>query len=188
MTFKSSASEETWDMPTQMPRKGSRMAQPHGDLSAEKHVAGRRRSLRVLVIDNEQRTAELLTGVIRSWGHEVRWVSDGAGAWEMANAQQLDVVLLDIATPGMDGYELSQLFRRDSRLKDCLMVAMWTAQQRRSRQQKTADIDLFLAKPVDVFVLETLLLLEGERLDRLQAYKQPDQPGSTCQQLPGTRQ
>jgi CheY-like chemotaxis protein len=177
---KTSASEEACHMPTHIYRKASHVAQALDDSSAERRITSGRRSLRVLIIDDEQEAAEVLAGAIRSWGHEVIWAADGAGARAMATAHQPDAVLINIATPGMDGYELSQRFRRDPRLKGCLVLAMRTAQQRQSCQRNAADIDLFLAKPVDVLVLETLLLLEGERVDRLQAHKQSVQPGSTC--------
>jgi len=126
------------------------------------------RSLRVLIVDDEPEVADGLCVLVASWGHNARPVYDGASSLLVAADLLPNVVLLDIAMPDMDGYEVAQQLRQRASLKGCFLVAMRAAGDRRGGPFiKEADIDLFLAKPMDSAVLETLLLMEGERLDRL---------------------
>jgi len=126
-----------------------------------------RRSLRVLIVDDEQNVANSLSELVSSWGHDARGAGDGATGLEMAARHQFDVVLLDIGMPGMDGYDLAKELRGQSRLKGCFLVAMRAGSDRRDSSRREANIDLFLAKPIDVDVLETQLLMEGERLEQM---------------------
>jgi CheY-like chemotaxis protein len=123
------------------------------------------RALRVLIVDHDPDAAEGLSRSIGNWGHLVRWICDGNEALALAIAHQAEVVLLDIALSGMSGYVVAQELRREPRLRGCFLLAMrWRTDRRRDKQFREADIDMFLAKPLDVLVLETLLALEVDRL------------------------
>jgi len=131
------------------------------------------RSLRVLIVDDEQEAADKLCAAVSSWGHEARRVYDGPSGLDAAADQLPNVVFFDVAMPGMDGYQMAQSLRRRASLRGCFLVAMRTRDDQRSGLgRKEADIDLFLSKPMDLAVLETLLLMEGERLDQLE-FKKP---------------
>jgi len=124
-----------------------------------------RRSLRVLVVDDDPDTADELSRTIGNWGHEVRWISDGSAALHLAIAHRAEVALLNIALSGMSGYAVAQELRHEPRLHGCFLLAMrWRTDRRRDKQFREADIDMFLAKPLDLLVLETLLALERDRL------------------------
>jgi CheY-like chemotaxis protein len=64
--------------------------------------------LRVLVVDDCPDTVTSLQLLLRSWGHEARVATDGLTALDLADAFRPDVVVLDIALPGMDGYEVAK--------------------------------------------------------------------------------
>jgi CheY-like chemotaxis protein len=128
-----------------------------------------RRSIRVLIVDDEHEVADSLSAVVSSWGHDVRRVYDGASGLAEAGHHMPHVVLLDIAMPGMDGYELARQLRLHAAIKGCFLLAMRASSDDRSGW--CSDIDLFLAKPMNLSVLESLLLMEGERLDRLEAHQ-----------------
>jgi CheY-like chemotaxis protein len=124
-----------------------------------------RRSLRVLLVDDDPEAADELSRAIGNWGHEVRWISDGSAAVPMAIAHRAEVALLDIALSGMSGYVVARELRREPGLRGCFLLAMrWRTDRRRDKQFREADIDMFLAKPLDLLVLETLLALERDRL------------------------
>jgi CheY-like chemotaxis protein len=124
--------------------------------------------LRVLIVDDEPEVADGLCILVTSWGHDVRQVYDGTSSLQVAADLVPNVVLLDIAMPDMDGYEVARQLRHRADLKGCFLVAMRAVGDRRGGPLMTeTNIDLFLAKPMDSAVLETLLLMEGERLDRL---------------------
>jgi DNA-binding response OmpR family regulator len=124
------------------------------------------RSLRVLIVDDEQKAADSLCGVVRSWGHDARRSYDGASGLESALDHVPNVVLLALAMPGMDGYQLARRLRLHRGLKGCFLIAMRARNDRRGGRGTEADIDLFLAKPLNADVLQTLLCVEAERLGR----------------------
>jgi CheY-like chemotaxis protein len=128
-------------------------------------VPAGQRLLQVLIVDNERDTTDALARLVRHWGHDSRRAYDGATALDVALVQQPDVVLLDIAMPGMDGRRVARQLRLDDRQKECFIIAItgYVDEQRRQRCVD-AGIDLLLVKPVDASVLETLLMLEHEHL------------------------
>jgi CheY-like chemotaxis protein len=138
---------------------------PHDAASATRRVSANGRALRVLIVDGNAHTADALAQFVRQCGHNVRWTCDGATALKVAVAHESQVVLLAIGMKEMDGYELAQQLRLDARLKKCFLIAMRHKADAWGHEQcNKADIDLFLAKPIDHLVLETLLMWEGERL------------------------
>jgi CheY-like chemotaxis protein len=125
------------------------------------------RSLRVLIVEDDVDTAESMSRLVRLWGHDVRQANSSQAGLEEAFAYRPDFVLLDIGMPAMDGCALARQMRLDSRLRGCFIVAITgygdSEQRRRSYD---AGINLFLVKPVDPAVLETLLNLEGDYVNR----------------------
>ncbi len=123
------------------------------------------RSLRVLVIEDDADTAECMARLVRLWGHDVRQANTAQAGLEEAFAYRPDFVLLDIAMPMMDGCALARQLRLDPRVRGCFIVAITgygDAEQR--RRCYDAGINVFLVKPVDDGVLETLLKLEGDHV------------------------
>jgi CheY-like chemotaxis protein len=129
-----------------------------------------RRLLRVLVVDDVRDTADGLVRLVRRWGHDTRSAYDGVTGLKVAAAQQPDVVLLDIALPDMDGCQMAREIHRNAGQEACLIIAITGAADVQRRQRcMDAGIDLLLVKPVAASILETLLMLECERMNGSQA-------------------
>jgi CheY-like chemotaxis protein len=129
--------------------------------------AARTGLLRVLVVDDERDTADGLSLLVAHWGHAAQKAYDGATALGKAARLTPDVVLLDIGMPDLDGCELARRVRRDEQLRDCFLIAISGFTDAAHRQRcRDAGIDLFLIKPVDSALLESLLELERVRLGR----------------------
>ena len=144
-----------------------RKALTHDRASKVGQVRSNRRALQVLVVDDEQDTTDGLVSLVRRWGHAVRFAYDGACALKVAAAQHPDVVLLDIEMPLMDGCQVARQLRRDFSRKACFLIAVTgDAGDERRRQCNEAGIDLVLVKPANPSVLETILMLECERVNR----------------------
>jgi two-component system OmpR family response regulator len=69
--------------------------------------------VRVLVVDDEQVLAELLTSALRYEGWEVASAHDGLAALRAARENPPDVVILDVMLPGMDGLEVLRRLRAE---------------------------------------------------------------------------
>ena len=92
-------------------------------------------------------------------GHEVRVVHDGLEAIEAAALFRPDVILLDIGMPKLNGYEACRCIRAQPQNTSALIVALtgWTQEEKKRRSQEMG-FDLYLIKPVELAVLEKLLL------------------------------
>ena len=116
------------------------------------------RSLRVLVVEDNVDAAETLTMVLEASGHVVRTAHDGQVALETALDFRPQVMLLDIGLPGMNGFELATLLRRQSVLGNFVLVAMTGYGEPAARQRsKEAGFDHHLVKPADFAKLQEIL-------------------------------
>jgi signal transduction histidine kinase len=112
----------------------------------------------VLIVDDNEDAAAMLTAFLQLSGHRVRSASDGVAALRLLEEAPADVALLDIGLPGMDGYELAARIRGDRRLAGVRLVAVTGYGQASDRQKaEAAGFDAHLVKPVDPTVLERVL-------------------------------
>jgi len=117
-------------------------------------------SRRILVVDDNVDAADGLGELIRSMGHSVRTVYDGASAIREAERLRPEIVVLDIGMPGMDGHEVARRLRKDLGLKSSILVALSGYGQKSDRLlSREAGFDHHLVKPVDLTALEGLLKL-----------------------------
>lgn len=72
-------------------------------------------STRVLVVDDDYDSAEVVSEVLTREGCEVRFVLDAQEALRTVTEFTPEIVLLDIGLPGADGYELLAAFAKHSR-------------------------------------------------------------------------
>ena len=128
------------------------MARPGADLSRAARL-----NSRVLVVDDNVDTAMGLSKLLRLLGHDVRVAHDGPTGIELARSHRPEVILLDIGLPGMDGYQVAGLLRREESCKDALIVAAsGYGQEDDLRRSKEAGFDHHLVKPVDFDALMAL--------------------------------
>ena len=78
-------------------------------------------STRVLVVDDEQSLAKVVTSYLERDGHEVACVFDGPAAVHAARTQPPDVVVLDLGLPQLDGIEVCRQLRT---FTDCYVVML----------------------------------------------------------------
>ena len=106
--------------------------------------------LRVLVVDDNVDTVTTLAMLVQESGHDVRTAYDGSAVLEAALDYRPNLVLLDIGLPGLDGFEVAKLLRRQPALQHAVLVAM-TGYGRESDRQRSreAGFDHHLVKPGD---------------------------------------
>jgi two-component system, sensor histidine kinase len=114
--------------------------------------AGRGGVGRVLIIEDDVDSREMLRIVLELDGHEVHVASEGVAGLEMALALRPDVALVDIGLPGIDGYEVARRIRA-SGLTMRLVALSGYGQAEDRRRSREAGFDLHLVKPVDEAVL-----------------------------------
>jgi CheY-like chemotaxis protein len=120
------------------------------------------RRLRILVVDDSPDAAAVLALMLRVDGHDVRTASDGPTAVREAETDPPDVVICDIAMPGMDGYAVARRLREVPALDRTTLMAMTGFGHDEDRwQSKAAGFEYHLVKPIDPVELEDLLRVLG---------------------------
>ncbi|HXG83823.1 MAG TPA: response regulator [Pyrinomonadaceae bacterium] len=109
--------------------------------------------VRVLVVDDDADTCEMLTYVLTHWGAETKSSGSVAEAFSRINDWQPNVVLTDINMPGEDGYALINRLRsleaeNGVNIPAIALTAM--ARPEDSEHALSAGFQLHLAKPVDI--------------------------------------
>jgi len=110
--------------------------------------------LRVLVVDDHEDTAEIVANALKAIGAEVRVALEGLQALHDAVEFLPQIVILDLVMPGIDGYQVAKLIRKNRTLSATRLVALtgWSASDSQHRARE-AGFDGFMRKP---FNLETL--------------------------------
>ncbi|HEX7248879.1 MAG TPA: response regulator [Burkholderiales bacterium] len=105
---------------------------------------------RILVVDDQRTSAEIVAGLLRNLGYDIEIATDGAAALERVRKLPIDLVISDIMMPGMDGYELCRRLRADPATA-LLPVVLVTSLDPQSERVKgiEAGADDFLSKPVN---------------------------------------
>ena len=114
--------------------------------------------LRILVVDDNADTAEMLASLLTIEGHDVIVANCGCAAIDLALSRVPDIALVDIGMPGMDGHEVAKRLRQEPTLKDMTLVAVTGyGQQEDVQKSREAGFDQHLVKPVDVGILARVL-------------------------------
>lgn len=105
---------------------------------------------RLLVVDDNEDAAEMLTQLLMLAGHEVRSAPDGPSALALVQTYLPDVAVLDIGLPGMDGYMLARQLKAQPQLAGMRLVALTGYGREPDRERAhAAGFDEHLVKPVD---------------------------------------
>ncbi len=103
---------------------------------------------KILVVEDDPHTRLLFGKILEQNGYSVISACDGVDALEKMDHEHIDLVLLDVMMPRMDGFE----FARELRSADCnLPILMVTAKEGRldKREGFLAGTDDYMTKPVD---------------------------------------
>jgi CheY-like chemotaxis protein len=109
------------------------------------------RAARVLLADDDNTIAAAVRVSLQLDGVELLHARDGAEAVRLAREQDVDLILLDLEMPVLDGFEVCRTLREDPRLSD-LPIVLITAQSDRGRVQMSlaAGATDYLTKPFKV--------------------------------------
>lgn len=115
----------------------------------------------ILVVDDDKNTRLLLKAVLQAENYNVFTAENGEQALEVMDTEHIDLVVLDIMMPKMDGYEFTKTLRENDNNLPILMVS---ANQLPADKQKgfLVGTDDYMTKPID----ETEMLLRIKALLR----------------------
>lgn len=119
----------------------------------------------ILVVDDDKHTRLLFRTVLESENYTVFTAENGVKALDVMESEHIDLVVLDIMMPELDGYEFTRLLRESNNTQPVLMVS---AKQLPSDKKKgfLAGTDDYMTKPVDEdeFLLRIKALLRRAKI------------------------
>ena len=121
----------------------------------------------VLIVDDQPQNLELLEAYLVPQGYEVVTAFNGEEALEKISSQPIDLLLLDVMMPGMDGFEVTRRVRRMSPIRLIPIILVTALRDTDSRVKGIeAGCDDFISKPVD----KMELLARVQSLLKVKAY------------------
>lgn len=116
---------------------------------------------RILAAEDRPASLELIRTVLESLGYEVIEALDGQEALEKASTNAVDLFLLDLQMPKLDGFGLVAQLRKDPRFATTPIVALTASAMHGDRERAlAAGFSSYITKPVDIRFLRS----EMERL------------------------
>lgn len=102
----------------------------------------------ILVVDDDKNIRKLISAVLQAENYTVFTAVDGEDALSVMEKEHIDLIILDIMMPKMDGYQLTQLLRQEDNNLPILMVS---AKQEASDKHKgfIVGTDDYITKPID---------------------------------------
>jgi CheY-like chemotaxis protein/nitrogen-specific signal transduction histidine kinase len=123
--------------------------------------------LHILVVDDNMDAAEGLAALLQLSGHTVSLTHEGQNAVELATLLKPQVIVLDIGLPGVSGYEIARMLRRDDSYQPMLIALTGWGSEEDRQLALAAGFDEHLVKPVDINRLNELLQMGNYRCEQV---------------------
>jgi two-component system sensor histidine kinase/response regulator len=114
----------------------------------------------ILIVDDESIGRDIVAGHLASEGYHLVLADSGQQALQHLEQNQVDLVVLDVMMPAMDGFEVCERIKTDDRWRHIpviLITAFWNQEQ--MDRGIAAGAESFLPKPVDGNDLRTQVRL-----------------------------
>jgi len=128
---------------------------------------------RVLVIEDNPASLDLMVYLLEAFGHLALTARDGLEGIEMARRERPDLILCDIQLPGADGVEVCRQLRQDPAMRDVPLVAVTAYAMVGDREKLLGTgFDGYLAKPINpqTFVDEMAPYLHTNQAEVMQSF------------------
>ena len=109
---------------------------------------------RILIVDDNKTNLKLASDVLAFEGYEILNASDAESAQEIIRNMPPDLILMDIALPGMDGLTLTRLLKADQSTQHIVVIALTAfAMKGDDARAREAGCDGYITKPIDTRTL-----------------------------------
>ncbi len=104
----------------------------------------------ILVVDDQPQNIELLEAYLNNQNYEIVNADNGENALLLLSRMEIDLILLDVMMPGMDGFEVTKRIRQNNQLR-LLPIILVTALKDKEHRIMGIDAgcDDFISKPID---------------------------------------
>ena len=108
-------------------------------------------NIQILVVDDESRMRKLVKDFLQREGYSVLEAGDGMEAMDIFYGQKIDLVILDVMMPRMDGWQTCREIRRDSTVPIIMLTAR--SEERDELQGFELGVDEYISKPFSPKIL-----------------------------------
>lgn len=128
---------------------------------------------KILVVDDDEDSRRLLALLLERKGYTVVLADGGRAALKVLDGTEVDVVLLDVMMPRMDGFAVCRALKKDPKTAKLAVILLTARDDMETRATgMNLGVQEFLAKPVN---REDLFLRVGSQVEASQRARQLDQ-------------
>ncbi|MGJ3259194.1 MAG: ATP-binding protein [Rhodospirillales bacterium] len=127
-----------------------------------------RRPLHILVVDDNAMNQQIVTAILKSFGHTYETADHGLEAIEMHEAGDFDLILMDVRMPVMCGPDATRMIRKMPGTKGAIPIIALTADAIEENRKGfyESGMDAVVIKPIDIGLLaSTINMALGERVN-----------------------
>jgi two-component system cell cycle response regulator DivK len=108
----------------------------------------------ILIVDDNPLNLKLTRLLLAQAGYVAECAADAEQALEILKTFSPRLILMDLQLPGMNGFQLTEILKRDPARRDVIIVAL-TAYAMKGDEQRAIDAgcDAYVAKPIDTRTL-----------------------------------
>ncbi len=124
---------------------------------------------RILIVDDDPHVVEILTRLLGREGYTCMSAASGAAGLDTLQQQAVDVLLLDVMMPVMDGLEVCKRMREDEKMREVPVILLTAKDDMETRAQGMAlGVSEYLTKPINKRELFTRIeaQLHAREIDR----------------------
>lgn len=107
----------------------------------------------ILIVDDEEQNIELAKIILLKEGYNLYFANNGIDALEMIANHPIDVVVLDLFMPKLDGFETLSMLRKDNKTLPVIVVTAFTDDESHVRALSLGASDV-MTKPYDIIALK----------------------------------
>lgn len=130
----------------------------------------------ILLVEDNPKDAEIIKQMLTNEPYNLIQVTTGESAIDVAVNEKIDLILLDLMLPGIDGYKVCQYLKTNSRIPDIQIVMITSLSDLESKVRGLEEgVDEFLVKPIDKRELRlrvNALLKKKAYLDDLRSHRE----------------
>lgn len=113
---------------------------------------------RVLVVDDDRDSAQTFAYLLAGMGHEARHLTDPARVLRTVARFKPQIVFLDLAMPGITGWELAEALREKYSYDELRLIALTAHGEEKDRvRSRQAGFDAHILKPVSMDLMESMI-------------------------------
>lgn len=103
----------------------------------------------ILIVDDNEQNAEIMEDLLCTWGHKVYKADEGTKAFTVIREHKLDVIILDVMLPGMNGFEICKKIKNNPETENIPIIMLTALTEVEDRLRGfNVGADVFLSRPI----------------------------------------